>query len=127
MPGLMCGPVAAQLALSAHHGIQNRCDTRMPHQWAVGLGLAVQQRVEPHVADRIQPFLPPLFLGIKNSLPYQLCLPRRQGAFQQEQAVLFQLVQFLLKIIHRAYPSLSFSWSSFRLRMILAGVPPTTL
>ena len=58
----MC-PEASQLCLRSHHALEDGSDALLADQRLEGLGLAVEQAVEPHVADGVETLFPALLAG----------------------------------------------------------------
>ena len=94
----------AQLALPPHHPFQDRADAGMPDQGRVGLRLAVQERIEPHIADVVQPLFPAHRARMVDALPDMLRLFRCERILDQNKAVFFQLVQFGFHSVHSSPP-----------------------
>ena len=94
--GIDVGPETAQLALFAHHGVEQRRHAWVAHKRVEDIGFPVQQGVEPHVADGIQAFFPTLFLGVENAGTNLFRLHRGQGALEEHKSVPFQLIEFFV-------------------------------
>ena len=98
------GAEAAQLALAAHHAFEDGADAGVADQGRVGLRLAVEQRIEPHVADRVEPFFPAHCAGVVDALAHVLGLLGRERVLDEDKAVLFEAVQFGFEVVHSASP-----------------------
>ena len=110
MPLLQVGPrvdvgaEAAQLALAAHHAFEDGADAGVADEGRVGLRLAVEQRIEPHVADGVEPLLPAHCAGVVDALAHVLGLLGRERVLDEDKAVLFEPVQFGFEVVHSASP-----------------------
>src|SRR5438477_12261251 len=92
------GAEAAELALRPHERLQVGLDARVSDQRPECLRVPLQERVEPHVADFIQPLLPALLACSIDppSAPFRLLW--RERSIDQQEAIPIQLVQTSLDL-----------------------------
>ena len=98
--GVDVGAEAAQLALPSHHSFQDRADAGMADEGRIGIRFTVQERIEPHIADVVQPLFPAHRAGMVDALADMLGFCRCERVFDGNEAVFFQLIQFGFQIIH---------------------------
>ena len=76
----------------------------MADEGCIGIRFTVQERIEPHIADVVQPLFPAHLARMVDALADMLGFCRRECILDGNEAVFFELIQPGFHIVHASPP-----------------------